>query len=337
MNNDTVGVGMIGAGAIGRIHARNLAKRTHGARLAAVMDVDAERAETVAAASGAGRVYADADALIADPEVDAVLIASPDATHAELALACIDAGKPVLCEKPLATIASDAKRVLEAELAAGRRLLQVGFMREYDPAHQDVVMILQSGAIGEALRFRGAHINPHYGVDWTVEEAIVNSLIHDIHSARFMMDAEISSVQVSWVAVDPQRPRTCRLADVNLRFDNGAIGALEWNGDSGYGYEVQVEITCESGVASTLPSDSPVVRGVGGVSQAITPSWPQRFERAYVEEMQAWIRSIKAKEPTGPSAWDGYMTLAVAEACVRSTVTGLPVEIAPIERPALYG
>ena len=105
MNNDTVGVGMIGAGAIGRIHARNLAKRTHGARLAAVMDVDAERAETVAAASGAGRVYADADALIADPEVDAVLIASPDATHAELALACIDAGKPVLCEKPLATTA----------------------------------------------------------------------------------------------------------------------------------------------------------------------------------------------------------------------------------------
>ena len=82
------------------------------------------------------------------------------------------------------------------------------------PRTRDVVAVLESGAIGEALRFRGAHINPHYGVDWTVEEAIVNSLIHDIHSARFMMDAEISSVQVSWVAVDPQRPRTCRLADV---------------------------------------------------------------------------------------------------------------------------
>ena len=197
MGEETVGVGIIGAGAIGRVHAENLARRTIGARVAAVMDVDAERAADVAAATGAKRVYADAIALIDDPEVDAVLIASPDATHAEYTLACISAGKPVLCEKPLATTAADALRVLQAEMAAGRRLLQVGFMREYDPAHKDVAAVLESGAIGKALRFRGAHINPRYGDDLTVEEAIVNSIIHDIHSARFMMGAEISGASSS--------------------------------------------------------------------------------------------------------------------------------------------
>ena len=336
MGEDSVGVGIIGAGAIGRVHAENLARRTIGARVAAVMDVDTERAGAVAAASGAGRVYADAMALIGDPEVDAVLIASPDATHAEFTLACIGAGKPVLCEKPLATTAADAERVLRAEVAAGRRLLQVGFMREYDPAHKDVLAVLDSGAIGKALRFRGAHINPRYGDDLTVEDAIVNSIIHDIHSARFMMGAEISGAHVSWVAANPRDPQSCRLADVHLKFENGAIGTLEYNGDSGYGYEVLVEITGETGVACTLSNSSPSVRNAAGASQAITPSWPQRFQRAYVDEVQDWIRSIMANEATGPSAWDGYMSLVVADACVRSTETGLPVAIPRIERPALY-
>lgn len=336
MGEEIAGVGIIGAGAIGRVHADNLARRTVGARVVAVMDVDAERAETVAAASGAGRVYADAAALIDDPEVDAVLIASPDATHAEFTLACIGAGKPVLCEKPLATTAADAERVLRAEVAAGRRLLQVGFMREYDPAHKDVVAVLESGAIGKALRFRGAHINPRYGDDLTVEDAIVNSIIHDIHSARYMMGAEISGAHVSWIPADPQQPRTCRLADVNLKFENGAIGTLEYNGDSGYGYEVLVEITGETGVASTAPYAGPIVRNSDGASQTIAPNWPQRFQRAYIDEVQDWIRSIMANEATGPSAWDGYMSLVVADACVRSTETGLPVAVARIERPPLY-
>lgn len=336
MGEETVGVGIIGAGAIGRVHAENLARRTIGARVAAVMDVDAERAADVAAESGAKRVHADADALIADPAVDAVLIASPDATHAEFTLACIGAGKPVLCEKPLATTAADALRVFRAEMAAGRRLVQVGFMREYDPAHKDVAAVLESGAIGKALRFRGAHINPRYGDDLTVEEAIVNSIIHDIHSARFMMGAEISGAQVNWIPANPQKPRTCRLADVNLKFENGAIGTLEYNGDSGYGYEVQVEITGESGVASTVPCAGPIVRNSAGAAQAIAPSWPQRFQRAYIDEIQDWIRSIIANEATGPSAWDGYMSLVVADACVRSTETGLPVAVPHMERPALY-
>ena len=269
-------------------------------------------------------------------DVDAVLIASPDAFHAEQALACIDVGKPVLCEKPMATTRADAERVVQAELAAGRRLVQIGFMREYDRAHRDLVDLLRRGDIGRALHFRGIHMNPYRGSDTAIEIAIVNSLIHDIHSARFMMGIEISNAHVRWAPAQPEQRRSARYGIIMLTFENGAIGTLEWNGDSGFGYEVEVEITGETGTARTTGNRSPVLRQSGKKSQAITPDWPDRFTDAYLDEMEAWIGSILKGQATGPSAWDGYMSLVVADASIRSTRSGQSEEIVAMDRPAMY-
>ena len=331
MKDNVVGVGVIGAGMIGGVHAENLARRTIGARVAAVTDIDRGRAESVAAACGA-RVALDAGELIADPAVDAVLIASPDHTHADLTIACLEAGKPVLCEKPLATTVADAERVLRAEMASGRRLTQVGFMRVYDRAHREVYDVLRAGEIGAALSFRGRHFNPGSGIK-TIETAIVNSLIHDIHSARWLMGAEIMQVYVQWVPARLDQPRSARYATVQLRFSGGAIGTLEWSGDSGYGYEVMVGIIGERGAAESVSHISPVVRRGTTVAQEVTPNWPERFSQAYIDEAQVWIDSIRNDEPTGPSAWDGYMSLTVAEACIRSTEAGLPEAVVGMERP----
>lgn len=132
------GIGVIGSGGMGSRHIINLARQTP-AQVVAIMDIDPERASRAAdAIAGGCKVLTDANALITDPSVGAVLIASPHRFHAEAALACIEAGKPVLCEKPLATSLADAKKVLDAEMAGGKRLLQLGFMREYDPAHKAV-------------------------------------------------------------------------------------------------------------------------------------------------------------------------------------------------------
>ena len=334
MKNDVVQVGVIGSGMIGAIHAGNLARRTMGAKVSAVMDIDQARAEAVAADCGA-KAYTDAAALIADPAVDALLIASPDFAHADQAIACITARKPVLCEKPMATTVADAERVLRAEVNAGHRLIQVGFMRVYDRTHVDVYDLLARGEIGKALRFRGVHINSESGPK-TIEWAIVNSVIHDIHSARWLMGSEISQVYVQWVPSEPDQPKSARFAVVQLKFADGAIGTLEWNGESGYGYEVTVEITGESGTAQTFSHTSPVLRQGSTIAQAVTPSWPQRFATAYIDEAQIWIHSIRKGEPTGPSAWDGYMSLVVADACVRSSETGQPEPAVGMERPALY-
>ena len=334
MKNDLIQVGVIGAGMIGSVHAGNLARRTIGAKVVAVMDIDQARAEAVAADCGA-IAYTDASALIADPAVDAVLIASPDFAHADQAMACIAAAKPALCEKPMASTVVDAERVLLAEVDAGHRLVQVGFMRVYDRTHVDVYDLLARGDIGKALRFRGVHINPESGPK-TIESAIVNSVIHDIHSARWLMGTEISQVYAQWVRSEPDQPRSARFAVVQLSFECGAIGTLEWNGDSGYGYEVLVEITGETGTVQTLSHTSPIIRQGSAIAQAITPNWPQRFATAYIDELQIWVDSIRNGEPTGPSAWDGYMSLVVADACVRSSETLQPEPAVGIERPALY-
>ncbi len=337
MNNGIVKVGVIGTGMIGSLHAGILSSRINGARVVAVMDVDQDRAAAAAADCGGARVYSDADALIKAADVDAVLIASPDAFHAEGVLACIAAGKPALCEKPMATARADAERILRAEMAAGRRLVQVGFMREYDRAHRALVDLLRSGDIGRALRFRGIHMNPFRSEYGSIDTAIVNSLIHDIHSARFMMGAEIAEVFARWVPpAKPKDARSARYAIIHISFDGGAIGTLEWSGDSGYGYEVEVEITGERGTAGTSGNHSPILRQGGTRSQAISPDWPDRFFDAYVEELEAWIGSVMTGQATGPSAWDGYMSLVVAEACIRSTESSQPERVIGMERPAMY-
>ena len=336
MNSETINVGIIGAGAIGGVHAGNLMRRVLGASVIAVMDIDEARAKAVAASCEGARVYADAGDLINDPAVEAVLIASTDATHANFAIGCIEAGKPTLCEKPLATTVSDAERVVNAELAAGKRLVQVGFMREYDQAHRDLYDLLQSGVIGTALKFRSLHVNPRFTRELTIESVITNSLIHDIHSARWIMGEEIRSAYVQWTPFDKAQPGIARLADVQVAFESGAIGSLEYNGDSGYGYEVTVEVTGETGVLTTSGHPSPILRQTGRAAQAITPNWPQRFGQAYIDETQAWIDAIQRGEATGPSAWDGYMSLVVAEACIRSSRSGKPERAKATERPDLY-
>jgi len=332
---ETLGVGVIGTGGMGGRHARNLAQ-TAGARVAAIMDLDAARAGAVAADCGGAVTYTDADALIVAADVDAVVIASPDPTHADLAIGCVEAGKPVLCEKPLATSLADAARVVQAEAAAGRRLVQVGFMRVYDPAHVDLKDLIGRGEIGRPLRFQSGHCNTRFAEPRTVTDAITNSAVHDFHSARWLMGQEIATVYASHVRSVAERPETCRLLLVHLAFADGAVGTVEVNSDSGYGYEVTVEIAGEEGVARTAGLSSPALRKAGNLAHAVAPDWLVRFADAYVVEVGDWVAALRAGAPTGPSAWDGYMSLAIADACVRSVDAGAPQEVRTMDRPELY-
>lgn len=336
MTRQTVQVGVIGTGGMGARHARNLADRVVGARVAAVMDIDRARAEAVVSVCGGARVFTDALALIADTNVEAILIAAPDPTHAELTMACVKTGKPVLCEKPLATSADEAEKVIQAELASDHRLVQVGFMREFDLPHRAVKEAIERGDIGRPLLFRGRHINMSVGYARTTEEVIVNSAVHDIHSARWMLGEEVGSVYVQRVVADQARPETCRLLLIQMTLSNGCLAVLEVNSDSGYGYEVDVEVIGELGSVQTDSLRSPVLRRSAVRSQAVEADWLARFDTAYLDEVQAWIRSLLDGEPTGPTAWDGYVSLVVADACLQSAETGKPQDVPVVERPELY-
>ena len=330
-----VNVGVIGSGGMGARHIRNLVGQTP-ANVVAIMDVDKVRAETVAAEIGGAQVYTETNALITDPNVEAVVIASPDPFHAEAALACIEAQKPVLCEKPLATNIPDAKKVLDAEVAGGKRLIQLAFMREYDPAHKAVKAAVDQGDLGQLLVFRGVHIN--YGLDHrrTTEDIIVNSAVHDIHSAHWLMNQAVQHVYVQRVVADESRPETGRFVAIQLTFKNGCLGLIEVNAESNFGYQVDVELTGSEGSISTAPAPAPTIKIAGQQSQAIDPDWLARFETAYIHEVQAWVQSVMEGKPTGPSNWDGYAAMVVADACVQSAQTGQPQMVPELERLALY-
>lgn len=328
-------IGLIGTGGMGGRHARNIHTKVGGARLTAVMDIDTDRAQKIAAPSGAA-VFADGEALITSEEVDAVIIASPDPTHASLAVICLEQRKPALVEKPLATQLEDAAAIVEHEASLGQRLLQVGLMRHYDPQHVAVKDALDAGAVGRPLMFRGWHRNPPEATRPTSAEILINSAVHDIYSARWLLGQEVAEIYVQGTTIDPKRTDQLDLQLVSMAMNGGALAIIEVNKDSGFGYEVGVEVTGSKGIVSTPPHHSPIIRYDGEMRQRVEPDWLRRFAIAYVREVQAWTTAVAARRAKGPSAWDGYLTLAAALAGAESIKRGAPVEVEIPDQPGLY-
>ena len=148
MEKKTISAGIIGAGGfIGQEHLKRLTKRIDGVAVTALYDINKEKTDALAAAYGAESMES-VDALIASDKVDAIVITAWDGVHAEMTNKAIAAGKPVFCEKPLATTKADCAEIVRIEQAAGRNLVQVGFMRRYDPDYRKIKAILDSGELG---------------------------------------------------------------------------------------------------------------------------------------------------------------------------------------------
>ncbi|MEA4943820.1 MAG: Gfo/Idh/MocA family oxidoreductase [Propionicimonas sp.] len=330
-------VGLIGVGLMGQVHATNLQRAVKAAELVALADVRKQEAQSLAEALAVERVYRDGLELIADPDVDAIVVASPDISHGPLVLAALEAGKPVLCEKPLAGSVEEAQQILAQESALGRRLVQVGFMRDFDPFHRSARETAESGEIGKIVLFRGQHISPGAGEGSGGPPAtagIIGALIHDIHSVRRMTGLEITSV---FLRNRYLPDATAHLLTANFALENGGVAILDVNFEAQFGYAVHVELVGTNGTVETAQPRSRTVFVDGQARQDIAQTFQERFGDAYLAEMQAWIDGIRLQRPCGPSAWDGYAASAVADACIRAVETGRsePVELA--SRPPLYG
>jgi myo-inositol 2-dehydrogenase/D-chiro-inositol 1-dehydrogenase len=334
----TVRVGVIGAGWIGQEHMRRLTEVIAGAEVTAVTDIDAARAEEAAARVGA-RVLPDGAALVAADDVDAVLVTSWGPTHAEHVLNAISAGKPVFCEKPLATTAEDCLKIVEAEVAYGRRLVQVGFMRRYDVGYRQLKQVIDSGRIGEPLVVHCAHRNPTVPVSYTSDMAALDTAVHEIDVLRWLLDDEIVSTQV--VTPRATSKRFPHLKDPQIMLFETAKGVridLEVFVNCQYGYDIQCEAVGEDGLVR-LPDPSSVgVRTAGQHSTGVLTDWVGRFVDAFDTEFREWISNLAAgTEPAGPSAWDGYAATVITSATVEALQSGLVVATDLKPRPAFYG
>jgi myo-inositol 2-dehydrogenase/D-chiro-inositol 1-dehydrogenase len=331
-------VGIIGTGGMGTRHAQNLYRYISGGRVAGVYDLQAERAQRAAELCGNPHVWDDPIRLIEDEGIDAVLIVSPDDTHTRLTLACLRAGKPVLCEKPLATNETDALAVMAAESALGRRWVSVGFMRRFDPQYGAVKAISKSGELGRRLLFKGIHRNKTAPYDTSAEMMLTNSAGHDFDSARWLMDEEIVEVSVRGLCSRSDLPAGTRdllLVEIGLSHDN--MGVVEVFANDDYGYEVSAEVVCQRGTAATEQGDRVLVRALGQRGFGVPGDWLARFQEAYVAELRAWIESIKSGEPfPGGNVWDGYVALRVSAASIQALHSGTSVRVELVPRPDLY-
>jgi myo-inositol 2-dehydrogenase/D-chiro-inositol 1-dehydrogenase len=331
-------VGIVGAGAMGATHARLLCASVPGAAVVAVCDAVAARAERLAAEIAGGvRVLANGFELIGCADVDAVLVASPGATHAELVLACLDAGKPVLCEKPLATTASDALRVVEAEAALGRRLVQVGFMRRFDPGYVDMKAALDAGAIGAPLLAYSIHRNAMPPPGFGTELILRDTVVHDVDAVRWLLGQELIAATVLTPRPSPRVPDGV-LDPLLVLFetDAGALVQVEAFVHAQYGYDIRCELVGEVGALALAPPATVALRRDGREGIAVPMSFQKRFAPAYVSELRHWLASVVDGVPAGASAWDGYAAVAVCEAAVESLLSGSRTEVASAARPALY-
>jgi myo-inositol 2-dehydrogenase / D-chiro-inositol 1-dehydrogenase len=333
-----VRVGVIGAGLMGSTHVRLLSDRVAGAEVAAVSDALPGQAERVAAECGVTVVHGDGSELIRDPGVDAVVVASPAATHVAFVRACLDAGKPVLCEKPLAETAEACRQLVDAELAAGRRLVQVGFMRRYDPGFADLKLRLDAGLVGSPVLVRCVHRNAAVSEGYSSDMLITESVVHEIDVARWLLGEELARVTVHAprpTSVAPEGVRDPQL--VVLESETGVLIDVEIFVNARYGYDIRCEVVGEAGTLSLAPPVTVEVRRDGRHEADVPSFYRDRFTAAYVEELRVWAASVADGQPGGPSAWDGYAAAAVCEAGVAALQgAGGPVDVVLGPRPDLY-
>ncbi|MBV1708024.1 MAG: Gfo/Idh/MocA family oxidoreductase [Hyphomicrobiales bacterium] len=328
-------IGIIGVGMIGQDHIRRLTTVLAGASVVAVSDVNGAQAETVAAGIGA-RCYATGEALIAASEVEAIIVTSWGPTHATYVLAAIAAGKPVFCEKPLAETVEDCEAVLDAEVRHGKRLVQLGFMRRFDSQYRAMKETLRSGIIGAPLIFQSGHRNPSVPGYYTANNALTDTAVHDIDTARFLLDDEPVAISVK----SPRKnSRGGALADpllTLLDMRSGALVTIETSVNIAYAYDIRGEIIGETGVVTLAERNDVVVKANGVFSGRVPADWKERFSTAFDTEFREWIAAARAGGATGPSSWDGYVATAVTTTGVKAIASGAREPIKLRERPALY-
>lgn len=333
----TVKIGLIGAGGMGRAHVERIETELAGGEVVAVADLNPAAADY---AKQIGATYYSTGAeLIASPEVDAVLIATFGKVHAPDVLAAVKAGKPVLCEKPLATTAADCLAIVEAEQRAGRKLVTVGFMRRFDKGYNEMKDVLTAGSLGAATMVHCRHRNPSVPAElYTTRNMIDDTAIHEIDICHFLLDEEITRVRIDTPRRSANAPEG--LQDPLVLVANTASGVRiddEVNVNIAFGYAIECELVAESGTVRLSDQEHSVIRDGHGDRHAICTSHIDRFHDAFNAEVQQWIRAVEQGQHTGSTAWDGYAATCVVDAALASLEAGgAEVDVQMVAKPDFY-
>lgn len=329
-------IGVIGAGAIGRDHMNRIMTKLQGAKIVAVSDIHGDSARAVAEQYDA-RFCETGEELIASRDVEAVIVTSWDPTHEKYVLEAIRHKKYVFVEKPLAVSAEDCRKIVDAEIAGGKQLVQVGYMRRYDSGYTQLKEAIRSGTYGAPLMLHCAHRNASADESYTTAMEVENSAVHEFDVLRWLLDEDYDSARVSFAKKtrhshenlhDPQL--------IQLSTKSGVLIDIEVFVNCQYGYDIKCEVICEDAVISLPEPSNPQIRSKAARSVEIFTDWKKRFAAAYDTELQLWINATREGRVDGPSAWDGYMATYTATICSQARDSGETISFQTEEIPEFY-
>lgn len=318
---------------MGALHARIIASDVPQADLIAVTDLDKTLATDVAEAAGTNR--ADTEEMLADPAVTAVVVATPPRTHCALIEQAARAGKHILCEKPLGWTLEEIDAALAAVSEFGVKL-QVGFNRRFDPSFARAREMIVAGEIGEPLTAFIVGRDPieFRPVGREDGDLFLDTTIHDLDMARFLVGSEPTSVFVQGgvMATEPlDDPDT---AMTTLRFENGTIASIDNTRLSGHGYDQRVEVVGTKGMVSVEnvpPHTATLARGDAVSAPGPEPFFYERYLESYRRELHSFVDCIALGSAPAITGADGRAAVALAWACVKSYREGRPVSVSEVE------
>jgi myo-inositol 2-dehydrogenase/D-chiro-inositol 1-dehydrogenase len=328
-------IGLIGAGRIGRVHASTIAYRVADAELAAVTDPIPAAAQALAEKFRVRAVAPDAQSILADPAIDAVLICTPTPTHADLIIAAAAAGKHIFCEKPVAMSLEQTDAAVAAAERAGVTL-QIGFNRRFDA---NFARLRRAVAEGEVGTVEIVHIVSRDPAPPPVEYVrssggiFLDMTIHDWDMARFLTGSEIVEVYVQGgVMVDPAIGAA---GDIDthvtlLRFASGAIGTIDNSRRAVYGYDQRAEVFGSRGsiqAQNNYPNSALISTGESVRRDLPLNFFMDRYVEAFAAEVESFVAAVSAGQPVPVTGRDGRAALAVGLAAKLSYAEGRPVRV----------
>ncbi|HML38271.1 MAG TPA: inositol 2-dehydrogenase [Bacillota bacterium] len=332
-------IGIVGTGRIGKVHTMSIMNHLPQAELKGVTDIDLEQAREWAAQAGIGTVYGDYKAMLADPEIDAVLVCSSTDTHADIAIAAANAGKHVFCEKPVDLSIEKVEAVITAAEKAGVKL-QIGFNRRFDHNFRKVKELVDNGTIGDLqiLKITSRDPSPPPMEYVKVSGGIfMDMTIHDFDMARFLTGSEADEIYVAAACmVDPAigEAGDADTALITIRFENGAICVIDNSRKSAYGYDQRVEAFGSKGkveITNDHPSTAVWSTEAGVCSEKPMYFFLERYMDSFAEEMRQFVNALINGTDTPVTGFDGLQPIKLGLAAKKSMAEGRPVKLREIE------
>ncbi len=334
-----IGIGVIGLGRMGQVYATYSAGQLADANLVAVADMRADVVDSFADRVGGAKTYTDYHELLANPDVQAVIITTPTSTHREVVIAGADAGKAIFCEKPTALTLAATDEMISAVEKAGV-MFQVGFMRRFDSGYAAAKRHIDSGAIGDPVTIRSIGRDPfrtslEYANPNVSGGLIIDMAIHDFDLLRWLMNDEVQRVYTEVASLVYPELETVGDVDnamINLRFERGGLGNVEVSRTANYGYDIQTNVIGTKGALQIgyLQETPVLILTPEGARHDVVPHFPQRFGPAYTAQIAHFVDCLRDDKTPIVTHADARAALKIALAATRSQHEGKVVYVKDI-------